>query len=199
MYPLPLILAVLELLCEAIIFMKLDLCSTYNLILIINLNGKQLLWPLHYCVIPYGPVSASSKLLVQSFNLDLYNLYHWFIKNYSNLSVTIALWVVRQHPMLCTMGIQSLNPDSRTFLDNAPPLSPTSLPVNSDMSYHNKVKNAKVKNLHSILTVPLTFFLGSNLKSLSWTPELDQPLSAWPTQVQNCDNGLRSTQWMSLM
>ncbi len=37
------------------------------------------------------------------------------------------------------------NPGLRTFPDPAPSLSPTSLPVGSDLSYHNKGKNAQNK------------------------------------------------------
>ncbi len=42
--------------------------------------------------------------MAQSYNLDFSNLYHWFIQNYSILSVPIAMWEVHQHAALLHYG-----------------------------------------------------------------------------------------------
>lgn len=58
-------------------------------------------------------------------------------------SALIALWATRQHTASLCYGHPEFESPSRAFPDTAP-LSPTSLPVSSDLSYH-KGKNAKNK------------------------------------------------------
>uniref|UniRef100_A0A673GUB5 Alpha-1,4 glucan phosphorylase n=1 Tax=Sinocyclocheilus rhinocerous TaxID=307959 RepID=A0A673GUB5_9TELE len=64
----------------------------------------------------------------------------------------------------CVMGVPSSNPDSRTFPDPAPYLSPTSLSVSSDLSYldlcrYSVMRYITVMNMHDIVIVCTSYKL----------------------------------------
>ncbi len=70
----------------------------------------------------------------------------FFHQNHIKRLAPIALWATHRHTPLLRYRRPKFESDSRTFPDPAPYLSPTLLPVSSDLSYSNKGKHAKNKS-----------------------------------------------------